>query len=211
MTLTTRFEQLQNDIIANLTVITDRPDSWLPHKVFVEEEGDDGAPIYKEYQLIDFKPDGSCTLRDASTNEDDAERHLSEINIDWLMTVYGYYCDLSEEHETLNADPYSNRLEHPLRLLLDVACLEITCFEESETYNLCVKALASSEDEVKPKELKAFLFPIELGRDTTDELILRLWNDNDESIITYTPAELAATLNDDDAGFSEHYVRFIKV
>lgn len=211
MNFTTRFNQLQNDIIANLTVITDRPDGWLPHKVFVEEEGDDGAPAYKEYQLVDFKPDGSCTLRDTSTNEDDEERQLSEINIDWLMTVYGYYCDLSEEQEALNSEPYSNPLEHSLRLLLDVACLEISCFEESETYSQCVKVLASSGEKVKPKELMAFLFPIEMGRDSTDEELLRLWNNNDESIITYTPAELAATLNDDDAGFSEHYVRFIKV
>ena len=88
MTFATRFNQLQNDIIAKLMAITDRPDGWLPHLVFVEEEGEDGAPVYNKYRLVDFKTDGSCTLRNAITNEDDRERHLSEINIDWFLRRY---------------------------------------------------------------------------------------------------------------------------
>lgn len=207
MNYTTRFNQLKNDIVANIAIITARPDGWLPHTVFIIEDWKDGIPIYKSYQLVDFKSDDSCTLRDTSTNEDDNERQLSEINIDSLMTVFRDYCDLSEEQEEVSSEQYSNPLEYSLRLLLDVALLEIPCFEQSETYSQCVKALTSSDG--KSKELKAFLFPIEMGQDATNEEILRLWNSGDKSIITYTPHELAAILNIDDAGFHEHYVRFI--
>lgn len=213
MTFTTRFYQLQNDIIANLSVITDRPDSWLPHKVFVEEEGDDGAPIYKEYQLVDFKPDGSCTLRDISTNKDDTERQLSEINIDWLMTVYRYYCDLSEEQEALNTSP-SNPIEEALRLLLDVACLEITGFEESETYSQCVKALSASEGKTPAKELSAFLFPLDrFERNATDDEIIADWESDEEHDVPtrkLTPEEFVAECNDKMFADQVYWVRFIR-
>lgn len=217
MAFATRLNQLQIDIIANLTVITDRPDGWLPHTVFVEEEGEDrngaGTPVYKEYQLVDFNPDGSCTLRDNSTNEDDSERHLSEINIDWLMTVYGYYCDLSEEQEALSSEPYANPLEHSLRLLLDVACLEIACFEESDTYSQCIKALASSEEKPMSKELSVFLFPLNrFDRNATDEEIIADWeSDEDFDVPTekLTPDEFAAQCNDETFADQIFYVRFI--
>ncbi|MCM0193965.1 hypothetical protein [Bacteroides fragilis] len=103
MTLITRFNQLQNDVIAKLSAITDRPDGWLPHLVFVEEESEDqnnhGAPVYNAYRLVDFKPDGSCTLQNTITNEDDTERYLSEINIDWLMTVLNWYGELATDKD----------------------------------------------------------------------------------------------------------------
>ena len=214
MTFTTRFNQLQTDIIANITAITNRPDGWLPHTVFVEEEDEDrsgaGTPVYKKYQLIDFKPDGSCTLRDTKTGEDETDRHLSEINIDWLMTLYGYYHDLSEEREALNTDPYNNPLEHSLRLLLDVACLEITRFEESETYNQCVKALASSEE----KELSVFLYPLDcFERNATNKEIIYDWESEVEYEIPtrkLTPDEFAAECNDEMFADQVYWVRFIK-
>lgn len=218
MTFTTRFNQLQTDIIANLAVITDRPDGWLPHTVFVEEEGENrngaGTPIYKEYQLVDFKLDGSCTLRDTTTGESETNRHLSEINIDWLMTAYGYYQDLSEECEALKTNLYNNPLERSLRLLLDVACLEITRFEESETYSQCVKALASSETEAQSKELSVFLFPLDrFERNATDEEIIADWESDKEHNITtrkLTPDEFAAECNDEMFADQVYWVRFIK-
>ena len=84
--------ELQQQLITRLSAITDRPDGWLPHLVYVEEEGDDengfGTPVYNSYRLIDFNLNGDCTLRNLITGEDDMERHLSEINIDWLVTVW---------------------------------------------------------------------------------------------------------------------------
>lgn len=62
------------------------------------------------------------------------------------------------------------------------------------------------------KELKAFLFPVEMPRNTPDEEILRLWNDpDDDSVTVRTPDELAAALNDNAIGYTEYFVRFIMV
>lgn len=101
--------ELQQQLINQLCTITDRPDGWLPHLVFVEEEGYDsiglGSPVYKEYRLVDFKTDGSCTLRDLIDGEDDTERQLSEINIDWLVTVLNYYDELSEKEQEQVSEP----------------------------------------------------------------------------------------------------------
>lgn len=218
MTFTKRFNQLQTDIIANITAITDRPDGWLPHTVFVEEEGEDrneaGTPVYKEYKLIDFQPDGSCTLRDTTTGEDETDRHLSEINIDWLMTLYGYYQDLSEECEALGTNPYNNPLEHSLRLLLDVACLEIARFEESETYSQCVKALASSDGKFRGKELSVFLYPLDrFERNATNEKIIADWESEEEHDIPtrkLTPDEFASECNDEMFADQVYWIRFIK-
>lgn len=93
--------ELQQQLINRLSAITDRPEGWLPHLVYVEEDGDDenefGMPVYNAYRLVDFESDGRCTLRNLITGEDDTERHLSEINIDWLVSVWNYYHELSEK------------------------------------------------------------------------------------------------------------------
>lgn len=102
MTLYKKLEQLQNEFVAKLSAITDRPADWLPHLVFVEEEGEDcnggGFPIYNPYRLVDFTSDGTCTLRNEVTNEEE-ERHLSEINIEWLQTVWDRYHELTLKPE----------------------------------------------------------------------------------------------------------------
>lgn len=100
MTPQEQAKSLTDKIIANLCRITKRPDGWLPHIVFVEEEGEDGAPVYNQYRLVDFKTDGSCTLQNAITNEDDGERHLSEVNIDWLVAVLNWYEELTINENT---------------------------------------------------------------------------------------------------------------
>lgn len=44
--------KLSQNIIDSLCRISERPDGWLPHIVFVEEEGEDGYPCYVRYNLI---------------------------------------------------------------------------------------------------------------------------------------------------------------
>jgi hypothetical protein len=101
--------ELQQQLINQLSAITDRPDGWLPHMVFVEEECDDengfGMPVYNPYRLVDFNADGSCTLRSFIDGEDDTERHLSEINIDWLVTVWNYDYELSGKRQEPETEP----------------------------------------------------------------------------------------------------------
>lgn len=101
--------ELQQQLIARLSAITDLPEGWLPHLVYVEEEGDDekgfGMPVYNAYRLVNFNSDGDCTLRNLITGEDDTERHLSEINIDWLVTVWNYYHELSGKNPEPISEP----------------------------------------------------------------------------------------------------------
>lgn len=164
-----RVNELQQQLINQLCTITDRPDGWLPHLVFVEEEGDDengfGMPVYNAYRLVDFNADGSCTLRNLITGEDDTECHLSEINIDWLVTVWNYYYELSEKRQEPNTEP----------------------------------------------ELKVFLFSIDMPRNISDAELIRLWNDNDDSIEVCTPDEFAERINDESFNDMENWVRFIKI
>lgn len=121
--------ELQQQLINQLSAITDRPDGWLPHMVFVEEECDDengfGMPVYNPYRLVDFNADGSCTLRGFVDSEDDTERHLSEINIDWLVTVWNYYHELSEKEQEPETGPELRAFLFSIDMPCDISDAEL--------------------------------------------------------------------------------------
>ena len=74
------------------------PEGLLPHTVYVEEEGEDdehhGIPVYTAYKLEEIRSDGSCMLYNPDSRERFPCRHLYEINIDWLVTVWERYLEL---------------------------------------------------------------------------------------------------------------------
>lgn len=90
-----------NAYVAELSCLTLRPDGWLPHVVYVEEEGD--YPVYTMYKLEEIRKDGSCVLFNPNSGERFDNRHLYEINIDWLDTVLRWYYECCSvqgiEHE----------------------------------------------------------------------------------------------------------------
>lgn len=92
MTPQEQVKSLTDKIIPSLCRITERPDGWLPHIVYVEEEGD--YPVYNRYELIDYASDGSCTLYNPRTDSLENDFHLNEINIDWLITLWNRYIEL---------------------------------------------------------------------------------------------------------------------
>ena len=89
---------LEQEVIANLCAIPKMPENMLPHTVYVEEEGEDGyghgIPVYTMYRLEEIRTDGSCTLYNAESRERFTCRHLHEINMDWLVTVWERYLEL---------------------------------------------------------------------------------------------------------------------
>ncbi len=99
--LNKQLRELTNTFVAELSCLTLRPDGWLPHVVYVEEEGD--YPVYTMYKLEEIRKDGSCVLFNPKSGERFDNRHLYEINIDWLDTVLRWYyecCSMqSAEHE----------------------------------------------------------------------------------------------------------------
>ena len=95
---TTLYDQLQGltqkytDTLRRLPL---RPAGWLPHIVYIEEEGD--YPVYTMYKLEEIRKDGSCVLLNPATGERFNDRQLYEINIDWLDTVVRWYYECCRE------------------------------------------------------------------------------------------------------------------
>jgi hypothetical protein len=93
-----RLNDLQSEIINALCAVEEFPAGLLPHTVYVEEEGENsqaiGNSVYNIYSLIRMFPDGSCMLENPETGTEE-KRDLREINIEWLITVWDYCCDLS--------------------------------------------------------------------------------------------------------------------
>ncbi|WP_289764514.1 hypothetical protein [uncultured Duncaniella sp.] len=95
--LYTQLRGLSNAFISALSSLPLRPDGWLPHIVYVEEESD--YPVYTMYKLEEIRKDGSCVLFNPKSGERFNDRHLYEINIDWLDTVLRRYYECCPEQE----------------------------------------------------------------------------------------------------------------
>lgn len=87
-----KYKALQDEVIANLCSIKDFPKGLLPHTVYVEEENE-GEPIYNKYKLHKINEDGTCSLVNFRTGEFE-DRDLNEIELPWLITVWGRYVEL---------------------------------------------------------------------------------------------------------------------
>lgn len=98
MTPQDQAKQLTDKIVASLSRITEYPDCWLPHSVWVEEVDDTGTPTYRHYMLEKIRPDGTCDLYNPNTGKlEHDDCHLSEINIDWLVVLWNRYIELCIE------------------------------------------------------------------------------------------------------------------
>ncbi len=84
-----QLEALRRHFVDKLRMLPLRPVGWLPHVVYVEEEGD--YPVYTRYKLEEIRPGGTCTLVNDETGERFTDRRLDEINVDWLDTVCRWY------------------------------------------------------------------------------------------------------------------------
>lgn len=98
MTYQQKLRELHNEVLAQLKSITDRPEGWLPHTVFIEDVCDiEGSPIYSAYKLVNFTTDGDCQLLNMVTDEIEDDKYLSEIEITWLVTVLDRYYELKNQ------------------------------------------------------------------------------------------------------------------
>jgi hypothetical protein len=93
MSIQKTINNIHGQLVDSISGIQEFPEGLLPHIVFIEEEGDTGYPVYNRYQLLKVFPDGNCVVK-SPDSEDSTPRHLSEINIDWLLTVWNYYTEL---------------------------------------------------------------------------------------------------------------------
>ena len=184
MTPQEQIKQIADNIVANLCSIKNYPDSWLPHTVWVEEESPStGDPIYVHYMLEKINSDGTCCLYNPDTGilEYD-DYHLSEINIDWLVTLWQRYTELCSTQIILPTPPPLPPVE------------KLYAFTWSSHY---LERNVSDDELIKAWEQ-------EPSRSKIDEEDEELYE-----VTRLTPDELAERINDDTFAYAEDYVRFL--
>lgn len=173
--------QAEKQLVSALCRIGKKPEGWLPHTVFVEEEGD--SPVYTMYRLLDIRKDGSCTLYNPQTGERFTSRHLREINIEWLVTLWKRYLELCpEEREGSVAETWPEKGT-------DIRAFVWSC------------GLAGRD---VPDEKLVRMWQESPVRNTDDPEDGTLYE-----VECLTPDELAERINDDGFAYAEDYVRFI--
>lgn len=88
-----QFKSLTKNLVNDICAIETFPEGLLPHTAYIEEESDTGYPVYNRYSITKIFPDGSCEAIRYDKHE--AENlMLSEINFEWLLTIWNYYNEL---------------------------------------------------------------------------------------------------------------------
>lgn len=234
MTPQEQIKDITDKLVSDLCHITRYPDGWLPHSVWVEEEDDDGAPVYRHYILKALRPDGTCDLHDPVTGRlEHDDCYLSEINIDWLITVWNRYMELCAGQGI-----WRERVIHLLERETGASLSDILKFVGDHWHNhapdeknilsfrqwmASTRSPAASGQIIPKKELFAFVWPWQLmARNATDQQILTMHEqgpsrsivdpDDDElyEVRCLTPDEFAAEINDNECAFGQCYVRFIE-
>ena len=175
--------QAENRLVSALCGIRENPDGWLPHTVFVEEEGD--SPVYTMYSLETIRKDGSCTLYNPQTKERFTSRYLREINIEWLAALWERYLELCPEGRAASV-PENRPEKEP-----DIRAFVWSC------------GLAGRD---VPDDRLIRMWRDSPVRSTEDPEDGTLYE-----VECLTPDELAERINDDCFAHAEDYVRFMDV
>ena len=195
MKLQEKQKELEQEIIANLRAIPKMPEGLLPHTVYVEEEGEDdehhGIPVYTAYKLEEIRPDGSCMLYNPDSRERFPCRHLYEINIDWLVTVWERYLELCVGQKLWKQNAVAF-----LKESTDKTEAEISAFVDSG-WDRC---------SAYTDNLKRFL-----GKDEVKEIIFDYENNPHTEVEKMTPLEFTARINDEMFNDQDNWVRAIEL
>lgn len=186
-------KNLTDKLVSGLCRTDERPEDWLPHTVYVEEVGEDeklgDIPVYTRYTLEDYKPDGSCTFRNAEGEY--RTGHLHEICIDWFVTLWSRYAELCAEQGL-----WRERAIHMLEQEADAALSDILEFVGEHWQNLASdeenieafrqwtgtdKHTAARGQAAPEKRLTAFVWPCDLmDRNVSDQEILAAYETKDD-------------------------------
>lgn len=139
MNLTQQLSNVTQNIIDAICGIKELPEDLLPHTVFVEEISEQGDPVYRKYQLIDLdRVDKNCIVYDPSTDYQD-EIELYNVNVDWLLTLWTRYLELSGQKE-------------PEPKVMSVFLFPQSRFERYAADTEIIKDFESEEDNESPVE-----------------------------------------------------------
>ena len=171
MKLQEKQKELEQEIIANLRAIPKMPEDLLPHTVYVEEEGEDdehhGIPVYTAYKLEEIRPDGSCMLYNPDSRERFPCRHLYEINIDWLVTVWERYLELCAGQKLWKQNAAAFLKESTDKREAEISAFVDSGWDRCSAYTDNLKRFLGKDE---AKEVWVFSFPMDdFGRDAPDK------------------------------------------
>lgn len=214
MKLQEKQKELEQEIIANLRAIPKMPEDLLPHTVYVEEEGEDadryGIPVYTMYKLEEIRPDGSCALYNPDSRERFSCRHLHEINIDWLITVWERYLELCVEQEIWKQNAAAFLKDSTGKADAEIAAFVDSCWDKCSAYTDNLKRFLGEDD---TKEVWIFSFPVDhFERDAPNEDIVSDYENNpDTEVEKMTPLEFTARINDEAFNDQANWVKAIEL
>ena len=189
---------LEQEVIANLCAIPKMPENMLPHTVYVEEEGEDGyghgIPVYTMYRLEEIRTDGSCTLYNAESRERFTCRHLHEINMDWLVTVWERYLELCVEQDIWKGNAVAFLKDRTGKPEEEIISFVETSWDKCQAYTDNLKAFLGED---KDREIWIFSFPLdEFERDVpAGKIIVDYENNPATRVEKMIPLEFTANIN----------------
>ena len=158
MKLQEKQKELEQEIIANLRAIPKMPEDLLPHTVYVEEEGEDDEH---------HRPDGSCMLYNPDSRERFPCRHLYEINIDWLVTVWERYLELCAGQKLWKQNAAAFLKESTDKTEAEISAFVDSGWDRCSAYTDNLKRFLGKDE---AKEVWVFSFPMDdFGRDAPDK------------------------------------------
>lgn len=195
MSFTSKRDQLHLEIIAKLSEITECPNEFLPHTVYVEDESRDEHPLYHRYKLTAIQNEGLCTLLDPATRISE-ERCMSEINVDWLICLWNHYQNLCADQKI---QPVPEQSEKELwAFVWNYNHMDRNAADD-EILSAWKNGPARSADE---EILSAWESGPSRGSDEEE--------DEEYEVEKLTPDEFAAYCNDGFFNDSNQHVRFIE-
>ncbi len=113
-------DDLIKQVAENLCLIPDAS-HLLPHTVYLEDVGADGAPEYNKYQLLEIRKDGGCSLLDCNGIRIDEHYSLTDINLEWLITIWERHLEMLIEGKGWREDAIEFLQEHTQASMDDIA------------------------------------------------------------------------------------------
>ena len=158
----------------------------------------------------EIRTDGSCTLYNAESRERFTCRHLHEINMDWLVTVWERYLELCVEQDIWKGNAVAFLKDRTGKPEEEIISFVETSWDKCQAYTDNLKAFLGED---KDREIWIFSFPLdEFERDVpAGKIIVDYENNPATRVEKMTPLEFTANINDECFDDRNNWVRAIEL
>ena len=162
------------------------------------------------YRLEEIRTDGSCTLYNAESRERFTCRHLHEINMDWLVTVWERYLELCVEQDIWKGNAVAFLKDRTGKPEEEIISFVETSWDKCQAYTDNLKAFLGED---KDREIWIFSFPLdEFERDVpAGKIIVDYENNPATRVEKMIPLEFTANINDECFDHRNNWVRAIEL